>query len=1010
MRPISFEHLINWSIEEYRSTGRVFGVRKDKFYKNNSENYMTDVFGDILSSPIGPAAGPQSQLAQNILVSYLTGARFIELKTVQKLDGEEVRQAVSKPCINSEDECYNCEWSTELTVEEAFVEYVKGYFAIKVLAKELKVSEGNDFAYNMSVGYDLEGIKTDKIDNYIEGLKDASQTEVYQECYQYLKDNLEKFKNFDEKDLDQISANLCNSITLSTLHGCPSDEIERISTYLLTEKKLNTFVKCNPTMLGYNFARKTLDSMGYDYIAFGDLHFKEDLQFDEACEMIGRLLPLAKDLGLQFGVKLTNTFPVDVERNEVPSDEMYMSGRNLLPLSIHLAAKLSKEFDGKLPISYSGGADALNIVDILKTGIQPITMATSILKPGGYNRFQQIAKRCEPHLNNEYQGIDVDSLNKLAQIVIEDERNQKSYREKVKSRKTDSELPLFDCFKAPCKEGGCPINQQIPEYLKLVNAEKYDEAMKVIATDNTAPAILGTLCSQPCRTHCTRLDYDKSLSMKAMKKIAADHAEEKLIAGIKKADLKSDKKIAIIGAGPAGIAVASFLRRNGVQVVVHEKLAKPYGVVKHIIPSFRISDEDIERDYNIAVAQGVEFKFNQPADYNLNELKKEYDYVVVATGAWKEAPSPIKEGKGSVKDALKFLWDAKAGEKLDLGKRVAVIGAGDVAMDCARVSKRAQGVEEVAIVYRRTETYMPASQEEINTIKEENVKIYELVAPVSYDGKTLVCEKMKLGAYDASGRKSVEGTGEIVELQFDSVIGATGAQVDTSDFERNGIQLNAKGKPQVKDTLEGSKKGVYFIGDCKNGASTIVKAIADAKTVAKDIMKREAIEDDFVRYTVEEKEATIYSKRGILETAKSDHTEGERCLKCDQICEVCVEVCPNRANAMIEVEGFKKNHQIIHIDGMCNECGNCGVFCPHAGNPYKDKVTVFWTRKDFDLSENVGFLKLEGDRYLVRTETGDIVEHTLGEENISDGLQRYLNTLVKEYAYYLENPVLNHQY
>ncbi|SJZ76627.1 putative selenate reductase subunit YgfK [Garciella nitratireducens] len=1006
MRSISFEHLISWCLEEYKTKASVFGIRKDKFYVNKSRNYMTDVLGDQLASPVGPAAGPHSQLAQNIITSYLTGARFIELKTVQKMDGEEIRQAIKKPCINAEDECYNCEWSTELTVEEAFAEYIKAYFAIKVLAKEFKISEGNDFAYNMSVGYDLEGIKTKKIDNYIEGLKDASKTEIFKECYEYLSKNLDLFENFAQEDLNKISPKVCNSITLSTLHGCPADEIEKIATYLLKEKKLNTFVKCNPTMLGYEFARKTLDYMGYDYIVFDDHHFKEDLQFDEACTMIKRLLLLSKDLGLKFGVKLTNTFPVDVERNEVPADEMYMSGRALLPLSISLAQKLSKEFDGKLPISYSGGADAFNIEEIFKIGIQPITMATSILKPGGYNRFKQVAELVEPHLNSQYQGIDVEKLTILAEKIIQDERNHKSYREKVRSRKTESELPLFDCYKAPCKDGGCPIHQQIPEYLKLVSQEKYDQAIKVITTDNTAPTILGTLCSQPCREHCTRLDYDKSLSMKAMKKIAADHAQENLMRNLKKSDLKSNKKVAVIGAGPAGIAVATFLRRNGIKTVVFEKLDQPYGIVKHIIPSFRISEEEIKRDYQLALAQGVEFRFGQPANYDIKELKKEYDYVVIATGAWKKAPSPVKEGKGQIVDALEFLWNAKKKNKVNLGCKVAVIGAGDVAMDCARVAKRAQGVEEVAIVYRRTETYMPASQEEINSVKKENIKIYELLAPVRYDGKILVCEKMKLGDYDASGRRSVKGTGQMVELAFDSVIGATGAKVDTSNFEKNEILLDEKGRPQLTNAFESNQENVYIIGDCRKGPSTIVQAMADAKVVAKDIMKKESIKDDFIRYSIEESEQTIYSKRGILEEVKKDQREGNRCLKCDQICEICVEVCPNRANIMIEVEGFEKSHQIVHIDGMCNECGNCGVFCPHIGNPYKDKVTIFWTKEDFDLSDNIGFLRLDNNKYLVRTETGNIVEHIVGDSKISQKLEQILITLIKKYEYCLENAIV----
>src|SRR5699024_5492698 len=139
---------------------------------------LKTIFGDEISSCVGPAAGPHSQLAQNILTAYLTGARFIELKTVQILDGEEIQKAIARPCLLAEDECYNCEWSTELKVKEAFEEYIKAYFLIQVFAKEFNLSDKKDFAYNMSCGYDLEGIKSPKIDSYIEGLKNAENTEI----------------------------------------------------------------------------------------------------------------------------------------------------------------------------------------------------------------------------------------------------------------------------------------------------------------------------------------------------------------------------------------------------------------------------------------------------------------------------------------------------------------------------------------------------------------------------------------------------------------------------------------------------------------------------------------------------------------------------------------------------------------------------------------------------------------------------------------------------------------
>lgn len=1003
MRPIPFNQLIDWCLDEYRQKGSVFGIKEEKFYKNSGK-YMTNVLGDKLSTPVGPAAGPQSQLAQNIIASYLTGARFIEVKTVQIMDGEQIQNAVARPCINAQDECYNCEWSTELTVPQAYEEYIKAFLAIRVLAKEFGISDIQDFAYNLSVGYDLEGIKSEKVDSYIEGMKDASNTVIFKECKDYLLNNLDKFDKVTKEDVEGISSQICASATLSTLHGCPANEIESIARYLLTEKKINTFVKCNPTMLGYDYVRNTLDKMGFDYISFTDHHYVNDLQYEDAIVMFEKLMKLAKEEGRVFGLKITNTCPVDTKRNELPSEEMYMSGRSLLPLSMSLALKLSKAFDGKLPMSYSGGATGLNIQDLFKLGLEPITVATTILKPGGYTRFNQLAEACEPYLQDSWKGIDVEGLEKYVDELINAPQNHKLYRDKVVSRKTDSELPLVDCFKAPCKDGGCPINQQIPEYLKLVQQGKYAEAIKVIANDNTAPTILGKLCAHHCQEFCTRVDYEKTLQIRDMKLIAADNAQDEYIDSIVASKIKTDSKVAVIGAGPGGIAAASYLRRNGMDVTVFEKLAKPYGIVSHVIPEFRIPDESIERDFKIAEAQGVKFKFNTEVTQKYEELKKEYDYVIVATGAWNHGRSPVKEGQENIVDALDFLWNVRMEGGMDLGKKVAVIGAGDVAMDCTRLSARQPGVEKAVLVYRRTEAYMPATQEEVNDVKAEGHEIMELVAPISYDGKILKCEKMELGDFDASGRRAVNGTGEILELEFDTVIGATGATVDTTAFADNGINMDERGRLQLLPTLESNIENVYFVGDCRKGPSTIVKAMGDAKDVALDILAKEGIGSDFKKFEVNSTPESIYDRRGILVDVIEGKDEGLRCLTCDQICEVCTEVCPNRANIAIEVEGYNNPHQIVHIDGMCNECGNCSVFCPHAGDPYKDKITLFWTYEDFMLSKHVGFLRLSNDKFLVRQENGVVVEHRIGDEKISVQLEKFIKTIVDDHAYLFVDP------
>ena len=170
MRPMPFAHLMNWILSEYRAQGSVFGVSKLVCHAGGK---ALPIFEEKIESPFGPAAGPHTQLAQNIIAAYAAGSRFFEVKTVQVMDGEELSKCVSKPCITAADECYNCEWSTELYVPQAFAEYVKAWFACKLLAKELELGDPDGFVFNMSVGYDLKGIQSPKVDAYIEGTPPA---------------------------------------------------------------------------------------------------------------------------------------------------------------------------------------------------------------------------------------------------------------------------------------------------------------------------------------------------------------------------------------------------------------------------------------------------------------------------------------------------------------------------------------------------------------------------------------------------------------------------------------------------------------------------------------------------------------------------------------------------------------------------------------------------------------------------------------------------------------------
>lgn len=991
MTCMPFGQLMDWVLQEKKGQDTVFGVHRP--YTADPKNDMT-IFTRNLETPVGPAAGPHTQLAQNIIASYYAGARFFELKTVQKMDGAELSACVNKPCILADDEGYNCEWSTELTVPDAMGEYIKAWFILHVIAKEFGLGSQDGFQFNISVGYDLAGIKGDKVNTFIDGMMEAKDTVIFQECRKWLLDNADKFQNFTREDIEAIPSNVCNSATISTLHGCPPQEIESIANYLLTEKHLNTFVKCNPTLLGYDFARKTMDEMGYDYMVFGDFHFRDDLQYEDAVPMLTRLMKLSEELGLEFGVKITNTFPVDVTRNELPSEEMYMSGKALFPLSISLAAKLSAEFAGKLRISYSGGADYYNIDKIVGCGIWPVTMATTLLKTGGYQRFTQVVDKVEGICPKKWEGIDVDALKKLAADAITDGHHVKNIKP-VPNRKSTKEVPLLDCFYAPCSEG-CPIHQDIPQYVALTGEGKYKEALEVILEKNALPFITGTLCAHNCMTKCTRNFYEESVNIRGTKLTAAEHGYEQLIGEIKAGE-PNGKKVAVVGGGPAGIAAAYFLAREGAAVTIFEKEEKAGGVIRYVIPGFRIGDAAIDKDISFIQKMGVEIRTNTEIT-SVADLKAQgYDAVILAIGAGK--PGTLKLEKGETVNALKFLRDFKANDgKLNIGKNVVVIGGGNTAMDTARAAKRTEGVEHVYLVYRRTKRYMPAAEDELLEVLEEGVEFKELLSPVSLDGGRLLCKKMKLGQMDASGRAGVTETADVVEVPADTVIVAVGEKIDTDFYTANQIAVDERGKAKVNDkTLETSVSGVYVAGDGARGAATIVEGIRDAQLAVKDILGKEITRDAAVTGDVKD----CFEKKGILKHSKEAKTEEERCLTCNKVCENCVDVCPNRANISIKVPGMAMN-QVIHVDYMCNECGNCKSFCPYASAPYKDKFTLFANEKDMADSKNDGFVVLDKENKTCKVRfVGQITDCKADDpaDKLYDGLKKLICAVIDDYGY-----------
>lgn len=997
MRPISIEALLNWITEEFKRNGTIFGIRK--FFKAVPKKTLS-LFGEQMETPVGPAAGPHTQLAQNIIAAYLTGARFFELKTVQVIDGEEL--PVAKPCINARDEAYNVEWSTELRVPDAYDEYVKAWFVLKLLSREFDLGSPDGFIFNMSVGYDFQGIQSPKIQTYIDDMKDASSTPIWEECQQAARKLLSKFTRIDESYLTQISPNVSRSITLSTLHGTPPAEIERIAMHLLKEKHLNTFIKCNPTLLGYEYARKTMNQLGFDYMEFDDKHFVEDLQYEDAVPMLARLQKIADGQHISFGVKITNTFPVDIAQNELPGKEMYMSGRSLFPLSIAVAKKLSDAFSGKLQISYSGGADIFNVKEIFEAGIWPITVATTLLKPGSYQRMDQIAGVLASLDYPTHVAVDLEKLSSLVTKANTQARYQKSIKLPI-TPKMDQKVPLLDCYTAPCRgAGGCPIHQDIPAYLRYVSEGKYLDALKVIVDKNPLPFITGTICAHPCETKCTRQFYEGAIDIRGVKLEAAEHAYDELMATLKKPTRRENAaKTAVVGGGPAGISAGYLLAREGMPVTVFEKADTIGGVCSQIVPEFRISMASVQKDVELAKLMGAEFKTGQAAP-SLEELRAQgYENIIYATGAWKH--NNLRLEKGTAMNSLEFLKATREDPNVNpYGEHIVIVGGGNTAMDCARAAKRLPGVKKASLVYRRNKRNMPADEEELYSVLEDEVEFLELLAPVSLENGKLTCEIMELGARDASGRKKPMPTGRFTEVLADTVVAAVGEKIDTEFFQALGIQTDARGQVLVNpETLETNLKGVYVIGDANRGPATIVEAIADATRAADNIC--EIHNKNYERANFNIDRAVPRAKRGLLVAEDHSMTQSERCLECSTICESCVDVCPNRANVVIQVGG---NPQIMHIDRMCNECGNCETFCPYASAPYKDKFTLFNTEDDLYNSTNQGFYVVDPEKRICLVRFDEQIETIIlseGNLTIPNGLLDMMETVIEDYAFCLAN-------
>ena len=1013
---IPIDRLFKWIIAEEKD-GRLFGLYKENlFIPAKDDPFKFYRYGQLLETPIGVAAGPHTQLAHNIIASWLCGARYIELKTVQTLDEIDV----TKPCIDMEDEGYNCEWSQELKIEDSYDEYLNAWILIHILKHKIGWKEKEPgFIFNLSVGYDLKGILDENVQWFLDKMDDSSHE---------LNEKIKTLKLFyPEIDEIKIPSRLSNNITLSTMHGCPPDEIERIGKYLIEKRHLHTAIKLNPTLLGSEYLRYLLNGrLGYE-ITIPDEAFEHDLKYPEALKMVKSLSKIAKENGVEFGLKLTNTLESLNSTNWLPGKEkmVYTSGRALHPLTINLAKKLQNDFNGELDIAFSAGIHAFNVADTLACNLKPITVCSDLLKPGGYLRLLQYLEELKKQFvnanassidefisnrSNEIKNINeagLHYLNKYANKVIEN----KYYHKKnfpYENIKTTRILTEYDCIHAPCREA-CAVDQNVPEYMYYISKGDLNNAYKVVIEDNPQPNITGNVCDHLCQPKCTRINYDNPLLIRGIKRYIAENVDVKIKS---KGKEKNGLKVAVIGGGPSGLSCAYFLAIEGYEVNVYESKSFVGGMASGTIPTFRLSNEQVKNDIDLIKSVSVTIHFDQNVDEKMfHQLRKKNDFVYIAVGAKNSKKLQIKgENLSGVYDQLSFLSKVRNSETFTLGNNVTIIGGGLSAVDAARTAKRILPDDgSVTMIYRRTKKEMPVGDDEIKAMLDEGVKLIELTSPITISqGKNdliLECIRMNLGEEDESGRrKPVRINGSEFKMNFDSIITAIGQDIVLDFLPEKKLQVNT-------NSYETQFENVFAGGDVLRGADSLINAIGDGKNAAMKILEKSKAEpkekssgvkklslSEFQmkqahrEFGIHLPETKLNERKGFelvnpVLTDEQAIKEARRCLYCDDVCNICIGVCPSFANVSFEsakmnipiykvynssstskfevVDNFdiKQTHQIFNIADFCNECGNCVTFCPTRGSPFQTKPRFYLTEESFNNEEYGYFISKNQIKY-----------------------------------------------
>ncbi|NCA86536.1 MAG: FAD-dependent oxidoreductase [Clostridia bacterium] len=1007
MNPATLGQLLGIILNDLNRNNEVFDIPEKLFYKHWHNHLLyTKRYGQELHNPIGLAAGPHTQLAQNIVSGWLCGARYIELKTVTPAPAA----GIIKPSISIYQGAHHSEGTIELDTEQAFDQFLNAWIIIHILNHKLFTRNKHVNAigtiFNMSLGNTLADIRSEKMQWFVDKMIDCSAEKA---------EKLQSIRSI-YPDIDKIIIpdQISNSFTVNSSKECSARELEYICKFLMVDKKLHPVVKFNPTLLGYRSVRAILSAENALHVEIDEEQFEQDIQYAEALDLIDAIMATAAEMKLNMSVKICGGLACRNVTGQIPeeADQVYLTGNALHPIAANLAAKIQSRFEGLLDISFSGGVDCYNISQLLLNGFSTVTVSTDLLKPGGYGRLAQYFQELSRAFAN-YQAKNMreyilksGSAYNIRDIALENLRNyairtlsNPTYQKTELSHltiKTRRPLFLYDCVHAPCVDA-CDTHPNIPGYCWFTANNNPERAINTLLTDNPLPSLTGMLANDPCRLKCTRINYDYPVLMKEIERFIAENTSGEALGAMPAP--ANGIQVAVIGGGVAGLSAAWFLTKYGFKVEIYEAAAEAGGMARNVAPAFRLDQASVQKDIERIKAAGVAIRDNVRVDTEkFNQILENTPYIFIATGAAKPLPMGIQgEDSEGVTDGITFLLQVRDSATHPKGNNFAVIGSDDLAADAARAAQRLmEGKGNVTLISPVPAEEMLIDQSIKDALAEENIELIEATETIRVIARSGHVAGLELASiYE-------DDYAQPYILDFDAVISCMGTQADIDFFDLQKLQPR-KGSNATK------MKRVFAGGSLLDPSATTLQVIGDARRAAYEIVmdsgvvlpanlfrqtKNVDIEKLKVQKSQREKPyngeiVPAAERKGfelITKTLKPLRAvkEAARCLQCDTICNVCVAVCPNRAMLGFEIadddrlipavsfagEKFKvayhhkipvrQRFQVLNIADWCNECGNCTTFCPTAGSPYRDKFRLYFNRQKFNADNNPEALLLTG--------------------------------------------------